>query len=179
MLQIAKCTVGFTKPSDATAYTAGDLCANSLTANLVTPLEFHLGDLHSGKVHGGRMVIRPASGSLVITALDLDLLLFRNEDNMPFAAAGYPADNAALALTEAQMKQLVAVVPFVAAAWRNPAGALTAGAVGWQAVTLAQPRPFSVRRDLPAKLVGLLQVKGAWTPTAIANDVTIDLDVEG
>lgn len=178
-MQIPKLTAGFTKPSDATAYAAGDLVANSLTAAQVVPLRFDLqGDMQMGKVLGARMVIQPASGNLVITALDLDLLLFRNEDDMPFAAAGFPADNAALALTEAQMKELVAVVPFGAAAWRNPAGALTAGARGWQAATLSAPRPFSLKPNTRPALIGLLQVKGAWTPTAIAQAITVDLEVE-
>ena len=44
-------------------------------------------------------VVTPASGNLVITALDFDLLLFRPNTNIPFADAGYPADNTALAVT--------------------------------------------------------------------------------
>lgn len=179
-MPIPKLTAGFSKPSDATAYAAGDLVANSLTAASVVPLQFDLqGDIRSGKVLGARMVIQPASGNLVITALDLDLLIFRNETGIPFAAGGYPADNAALALTEAQMKELVAVIPFVTGAWRNPAGALTAGARGWQAVSLATPRPFALRTDERPALLGLLQVKGAWTPGAVVQAVTVDLDVEG
>ena len=35
-------SASLTKPADATAYTAGDIIANSLTANLVVPLSFTL-----------------------------------------------------------------------------------------------------------------------------------------
>ena len=180
MILIPKLTASIAKPSDATAYTAGDHVANSLTAASVVPMEFVLqGDQFAGKIMGARMVVQPASGNLVITALDVDLLLFRNTTNIPFAPAGFPADNGVLTLTEAMCKDLVAVIPFVNGAWRNQLGALTAGTVGWQAVTLSQPRPFSLRTDVRPSLIGLLQIKGAWTPGAVAQAITVDVDVEG
>jgi hypothetical protein len=138
------------------------------------------GDSSGGSVLGARVVVKPASGNLVITALDFDLLLFRSVASIPFADAGYPADNAALALTEAMMQQLVCAISFVTGAWRNPAGALTAGAVGWQSVGVANREgfPFS-SQGLPASgLRGVLQVKSAWTPGAIAQAITIDIDVD-
>lgn len=178
---IPKLSASFTRPSDATAYTAGDLIGNSLTANQVVPMRFGLqGDLRGARVCGARCVIKPASGNLVITACDFDLLLFRAGSNIPFADAGYPADNAALTLTEVMCREMVAVLPFVNGAWRNQLGALVAGTFGWQSVMLAgrDGARFSLDGIGSAGLVGLLQAKAAWTPGAVAQAINIELEVE-
>lgn len=174
----------FSRPNDNTAYSTGDIIANSLTGASVVPLSFTLPDSHrrTGRLTGARCVVTPASSSLVITALDFDLLVFRPQDNVPFAAANYPADNAALAITDVAFRELVGHFVFANGAWRNPAGALTAGVTGWQAVAPATRTvyPFSLNGLSGSSLVGVVQCKGAWTPTGIVNrfDFTLDLEQE-
>lgn len=169
------------RPAQATQFTIGDHVANSLTANLVTPMSFALprGD---GRLYGARMTITPASGNLVITACALDLLLFRPEADIPFAAAGYPKDNDPLTLTAAMYKELIAVISFTAAAWRNPLGGLTASTVGWQAAKLASSRAFAPLNtgSLGAGIVGVVQAADVWNPGNVVNtiDVTLDVDLD-
>lgn len=172
-------TATFSRPADNTAYTAGDNIANSTTAAEVTPLTFSL-PRSSGRLTGCRCVVAPASGNLVITALDFDLLLFRPSTDIPFAAGSYPADNAAMATTAAAMRDLVGVFSFLEGAWRNPAGAVTAGAAGfqWVAHTPATAR-FNLT-GLDDELIGVVQARDAWTPTGIVNrfDFYLDADLD-
>src|SRR5216683_623958 len=41
-MQILNCTASFTRPADTTAYTSGDLIANSVTNTSVVPMTFQL-----------------------------------------------------------------------------------------------------------------------------------------
>jgi hypothetical protein len=147
----------------------------------VVPLEFPLPQgPKSGIVTGCRCVVTPASGNLVITALDFDLLLFRSESSIPFASAGYPADNAAMAITAAAYRDLVATFRFSGALWRNPAGGVTAGVTGFQAQMINNMSPYAPF-DLSAlspKLIGVVQALGAWTPTGVINRFDFALDVD-
>lgn len=88
-----------TRPSDTTAYASGDAMANSDTAASVVPMEFEVAmgaNGGTGLVIGARLLTNSATafGSM-------RLHLF---NRAPFAAAGYQADNAALALTYIAMK---------------------------------------------------------------------------
>lgn len=178
----------YTRPSSATQYTAGDIVANSGTAASVVPITFNnvtrtAGSGAGARIVGARCIITPASSNLVITACDIDLLLFRPDTNIPFAAGSYPADNAALTLTAAMYKSLVAVIPFVNGAWRNQLGALTAGTVGCQLAVPSVINPayadlsdFAVASNI-TKLYGLLQVKDAWNPGAVAQAIDLTLFV--
>lgn len=171
----------FSRPADNTAYTAGDIIANSGTAASVVPLEFPLiQGTKAGILTGCRAVVTPASGNLVVTALDFDLLVFRPESGVPFAAAGYPADNAAMAITAAAYRELVATFRFSAGSWRNPAGAVTAGVTGYQSQMLNSSRPYAPfdLSGLSPKLIGVVQVLGAWTPTGVVNRFDFALDVD-
>lgn len=174
-------TATFARPADNTAYSAGDIVANSGTGNLVVPITFTLGR-DSGRITGCRCVVTPASANLVIAALDFDLLLFRSTASIPFAAAGYPADNTALAVSAAAFRDLVGTFRFSASNWRNPAGTLVAGITGYQAVTPNSSRmiePFNIS-GLGGTILGLVQVLSAWTPTGIVNqfDFALDCDLD-
>lgn len=172
-------TANFTRPASATQYTAGDHVANSETGASVTPMVFTL-PRTSGKVIGARCVIEPASGNLVITAADFDLLLLRPQTNIPFAAGSYPADNAALTLTAAIYREFVGSIRFSAGNWRNPLGALTASTAGYQSSSFAT-RPyasFNLDGLSTVTLIGLIQVVAAWNPGNVANRFDITLDVE-
>lgn len=157
------------RPADNTAYTAGDAISNSATQSAVVPLTFKLPPpSSSGILTGCRCVVAPASSNLVITALDFNLLVFAPATDIPFAAGSYPADNTALAVTAAAMREMIATFTFANGAWLNPAGALTAGVAGTQAVApvIAAAR-FNVAPG--ATLIGILQATGSWTPTGIVN----------
>lgn len=171
-------TANFSRPADNTAYAAGDAIANSGTGSSVTPLVFEMRGA-KGKLTGCRSVVTPASGNLIITALDFDLLLFNPTDGIPFAPGSFPADNAAMAITAAAFRDLVAVFRFSSSAWRNPAGALTAGVTGYQEVVVNSLRPYaSYELGNLTRLIGVVQALAAWTPTGIVNrfDFTLDTD---
>jgi hypothetical protein len=176
---MARKTATFSNPASAGAYQSGDIIANSASAGSVVPITFNL-DQYSGNIHGASCVVTPASGNLVITALDFDLLLFPAGVSLPFADAGYPADNAALNISAAAMRELVAVFPFYNGSWRNPAGVLTAGTSGYQASTLGTRSMASFNTGTAKALVGVVQAKGAWTPGAVINrfDFALDLTFE-
>lgn len=173
-----------TRPADNTAYTAGDHVANSGTGSAVLPMTFQTGDYRQLAIHGARCTILPASGNVVITALDFDLLLFKpSATTVPFAAGSYPADNAAFTFTQTMYKNLVAAYRFVNGAWRNQLGALTAGTVGHQSAAALTGRAFATldneQMALPVpNLIGCIQILAAWTPTGILNTFDFALDVE-
>lgn len=176
---ITQLSATFSRPADATAYTSGDAIANSGTAASVVPLTFTLPANRNGRLLSARCVVAPASGNQVITACDFDLLLFRPVTDLPFAAGSFIADNAAMSISAAAMRELVGVFSFVNGAWRNPLGALTASTSGWQAVTAATRTngyPFNVG-DVGSTLVGVVQAKAAWTPTAVVNRFDFTLEV--
>jgi hypothetical protein len=165
----------FSRPADNTAYQSGDAIANSVTGPAVVPLTFKMG-VPRGLLVSALCTVTPASGNLVITALDFDLLLFRPDTDIPFAAGSYAADNAAMAISAAAYRNLVAVFSFTAGNWRNPAGALTAGATGWQA-SVPAVRPMIEFHTLDTNnLIGVVQAKGAWTPTGVINQFDFVLE---
>lgn len=161
----------FSRPADNTAYTAGDAIANSGTGTAVVPLTWRLPSTN-GRLTGCRAVVTPASSSLVITNLDFDLLVFAPATDIPFAAGGFPADNAAMAITAASFRELIATFSFVNTAWRNPAGGVTAGVTGTQAVApVIADAKFSIAGPTYAiqQLVGVVQARAAWDPTGVIN----------
>jgi hypothetical protein len=166
-------TASFSRPADITAYAAGDAIANSGTASAVVPMTFTM-DVPTGRITGCSCVVTPASGNLVITALDFDLLLFPSGLSLPFADGSYAADNAAMAISAAAMRELVGVFTFAAGAWRNPSGALTAGITGHQAVAPAARAWYPLTKQ---SLIGVVQAKGAWTPLAVVNQFDFALDI--
>jgi hypothetical protein len=182
-----------TRPADATAYAAGDNIGNSTTAADVVPITFAGAARFakgSGRLTGVRCVVTPASGSLVIANFAFDLLIFRPATNIPFTAGSYPADNAALTVSAAALRELVGVFRFSASSWRSGAGSVSvAGAAGYQAVGLGTPAatdhvvrpyaPFDLADINLSELRGLMQAQAAWTPGAVANQFDFVLDVEG
>ncbi len=163
-------TANFSRPADNTAYAAGDAISNSTTLANSLPVTFLTAGSFNGQLLGCRAVVTPASGSLVITALDFDLLIFRSATNIPFAAGAFPADNTAMAITAAAYRELVATFSFVNTAWRGTSGALTAEALGTQAVAAGLPNAvFNLAGLTTPALIGVVQARAAWTPTAVVN----------
>lgn len=173
-----KLTASFVRPSHATTYALGDLIANSQTAASVVPMEFTLPS-YSGRLSGAACTLLAASGTIVLPSFDL--LLFHPAASIPFAAAGYPADNAALVLTDAMYKELVGVIPFNSALWRNNAGGATAaGTVAWQAGAFAGLPywPFNATTAGAKKLIGIVQAQSAWAPSTVDYTLHFSLHVD-
>jgi len=166
------------------AYAIGDIIANSTTAANVVPIAFNAvrqgAQRYSGRIMGAHCVVAPASGNLVIAALDFDLLLFRPATGIPFATGSFPADNAALAVSAASMRELVAVIPFVNSQWRSPAGSKTvAGAAGYQFSPLTTMTTYNLADISNAStLSGVLQAQGIWTPGHVVQQFDFRLVVE-
>lgn len=91
--KVASAGAELTRPSDAIAYSIGDAIANSTTAGSVVPLQLTVGRVvgGTGKIIGANMLLNSATA---FGAMRLHLF-----NTTPFAAAGFQADNAALALT--------------------------------------------------------------------------------
>lgn len=165
-------------PASATVYTAGDLIGNSMTAASVVPITFTLAR-PAGRISGVRAVLTAASGTIVFPAFDL--VLFRPQTSIPFAAAGYPADNAALNIASAAYAEVVAVLSFSATAWRNQAGGSTAaGLTAYQAVALpVRPyAPFNVTGLATQELRGLIHAQSAWDKANVAYTLDFALDAD-
>lgn len=170
------------RPADVTQYSLGDNIGNSVTASAVVPITFSACARNvnlSGRLTGASAVVTAASGTIVLPAFDL--LIFRPSTDIPFAAGSYPADNTALNVSAAAMKDLVAVFAFSASAWRNQAGGATAA--GDHIYQTAQPVlsrlecPFNLQGLDSADLRGLLQAQNTWNPGAVINTIDIALDV--
>lgn len=174
-------TATYTRAADATNYSVGDNIGNSVTAANVVPISFTVARANgtSGRIKGARCTVTAASGTIVLPAFDL--LLFRAEANIPFAAGSYPADNGALNVSSAAMIQLLGVFSFSASAWRNQAGGTSAaGSAVWQAVPLAGSRvdaTFNLASYNTQTILGLMQAQNTWSPGNVAQEFDFALDV--
>lgn len=175
------------RAADATgAYAAGDAIANTTTGANATPITFSNAARipgGSGRITGCRAVVAPASGNLVISNFAFDLLLFRPESNIPFAAGSFTADNAAMSISAAAFRQLVGIFSFSATGWRSPAGSTSvAGVAGYQSVALNSDRPYAPfdfsDLETARDLIGVLQAQAAWNPGNIQQQLDFVLDVE-
>lgn len=178
----------YAKQADATQYTSGDIISNDkTTAANVIPIEFTVGRsgaaIVSGRASGCRCVVTAASGTNLVLP-GFDLLLFRPNTNIPYAAGSYPLDNAVMNISAAQYKELVGVLSFPSTGWRNQLGAATAaGLVAYQAVSFAT-RPFAPFNlaDIAGatKLLGVMQDTSGWNPGNVAYtfDFVLDVDVD-
>ncbi len=167
------------RPADNTAYAAGDIIANSGTAASVVPITFNMGGT-TGRLTGCRATVVAASGTIVLPAFDL--ILFRPNTDIPFAAGSYPKDNDPLPISAAAYNEVIAVYQFSASSWRNTAGGATAaGGHVYQAVSLSTRSiaPFNLT-GLPSTttLLGLVQAQNAWTPTGVVNTISFALDAD-
>lgn len=175
-------TAQMVRPGDATQYAVGDLIGNSQTAASVVPIDFVVarsGPAAMGHITGARCVITAASGTIVLPRFDL--LLFRPVTDIPFAAGSYPADNTALQVAAAAMKEMIGVLTFDEGRWRNrDGGASAAGTHVWQSVA-PTPRallPFNLNGASSRGLRGLLQAQNTWNPGNVQNTFDFVLDVE-
>jgi len=176
------------RPADATAYAAGDEISNSATAGSVVRATFNLAGFTQARFVAAELDLTAASGNVVTTASDFDLLLFKTAD-VP-AAVG---DNVTNPVTAAQRAAAVGGFRFDDTGWTGPLGTVAAGTSQFQAVTptLVQPLDANVAQypwppgyvfrfldDEAHTLTAVLRALAAWTPTAIVNTFGITLDLE-
>jgi hypothetical protein len=176
MGKIIRVTSSTSRPASATQYTAGDEISNSATAGSVVRMVFPLAGFRRGHVQRAGMAITPASGSVVITALDLVLHLFKTS-TVP-AAVG---DNVTHPITGAQRLVAQGKFTFANGAWTNPLGALTAGTSAFQEVAptlvTVQGNAFEFKQGETESLTAVLQVTAAWNPGAVVNAIAVELDI--
>jgi hypothetical protein len=178
------------RPSDATQYAAGDEISNSATAGSVVRPVFDFTGFTRGRILDMSLDITPASSNLVITALNLDAILFKTPD-VP-AAVG---DNVTFPITGAQRRLQVGRFLFDDGGWQNPLGAYTASTSGYQVVSAGQPVPiatptlfdtyehaawfdFTGQTAAQRELTLVLQALAAWNPGAVVNTIGIHLTAE-
>lgn len=164
------------RAADATAYTAGDLVAGALFSFTMP------GYLNKGRILALGLTITPASGNLVITALDGAVWVFHSGDELAAVA-----DNAAYTLTDTHLQEHVARFNFVNTAWTNGLGTLVAGATGLQHMIPAnfgiQGAPFNFEdRSLAVtaarQFKAAVQIGAAWTPGLVIQTLKAHLDIE-
>lgn len=141
----------FTRPSNTTAYAAGDVV--SVTGGTPAVQEYEC-----GRINGGSGVILDAwliDSANVATKGSFELWLF---DTEPTAVA----DNAAFAPTDAEMLTLVGVIPFTAA----HVGLSGSGAAG-NCVLRADKQNIAFDCAAASKtLYGVLVVRNAYVPVS-------------
>ena len=180
------------RPSDATQYAAGDEVSNNATANAVVLPTFDVSAFKRGRILLAEIDILAASGNVVTTAADFELLIWRTI-NVP-AAVG---DNVTNPLAAATRALAVARFRFDDTGWMGPLGTVAAGTSQEQTVmpTVVQPlatnvldasvpyRHFSLegmKADSTRSLTASLRAIAAWNPGAVVNTIgiTLDIDVE-
>lgn len=178
------------RPADVTAYAAGDEVSNSATAGSVVRAAFNLAGFRQARMVAAEMDLSAASGDVVTTASDFDLLLFKT-DEVP-AAVG---DNVTNPVTAANRATAVGGFRFDDTGWTGPLGTAAAGTSQYQAVTptlvqplatnvLQYPWPpgyiFEFKDSETHTLTAVLRALAAWTPGAVINTfgLTLDLEVE-
>lgn len=179
----------FSIPSSAGAYAVGNEVSNSATAGSVVRGTIDLSMVRKARPVRASIAITPASGNLVIAALDLALLLFKTADAP--AAVG---DRVALNIP-AQTRNKGVIFTFANTAWTQPTGALTAGTDGFQeklpAVAIAGSgaiagpifdffKASDVANIAAHQLTVVVQAEGTWTPGAVVNqfDIVFDIEIE-
>lgn len=163
-----------TRTGDTNAYAIGDHISSTVTGADVVPLEFEVARNNGGrgKIIGADMVVNSATA---FGAMRLHLF-----NRAPFAAAGYAADNAAIALTYAAMQTGAGVT--------NPKNNYigyvdytTFVAQSSSAVSIGQSDQtelnFACQGD-SKKIFGLLEARAVFTPASSGKFNPI-LHVEG
>jgi len=191
-MQVMRMRSTIARPADATAYAAGDEISNSASAGSVARPTFNMAGFSRGKILACEIDLTAASGDVVTTASDFEVLVFNTVD-VP-AAVG---DNVTNPISAEVRAKAVAAFRFDDTGWTGPLGTVAAGtsqsqAVGAHYVTpLATPAlqtlfPAGFVFDFGGKTLAqreftvVLRALAAWTPLAVVNTfgITLDLEVE-
>lgn len=143
----------FTRPANATQFTAGDVVGNTGTAAVMTFADCAQAVGGSGTIVSGLLL----DGANPATKLDAELWLFS-------VAPTAVADNAAFAPSDAELASLVGIVPFPVADWF--VGKADVGADG-NAVCLGSKGvfPFACASG-DTDLYGVLVARNTYTPVS-------------
>ncbi|MDE2097849.1 MAG: hypothetical protein KGL39_11420 [Patescibacteria group bacterium] len=136
-----------TRPANTTAYSAGDV---------VSTLAGVLLQFYSPSRNGLIQTARIVDGANVSPSASFELYLFT-------AAPAARADNAPLALTDAEAATLVGVIPFVDTPYATNAGV---GAAGNLTFAEDATMPFALPAGPNFILYGLLVVRNAYIPVS-------------
>lgn len=191
-MQVKRMRSTIARPADNTAYQAGDEVSNSATAGSVVRATFDLSGFSRGRILAAEIDLTAASGNVVTTASDFELLLFRTPEAP--AAVG---DNVTHPIAAATRALAVARFRFDDTGWTGPLGTVAAGTSQCQAVGAHYVQPTAaptLQMLFPAgyvfdfggltlaqrSLTAVLRTLAAWTPTGVANTfgITLDLEVE-
>lgn len=188
MKKLLRLRTTIARPADLTAYAAGDEISNSATAGSVVRAVFNLAGFTRARFVAAELDLTAASGNVVTTASDLDLLIFKTGE-VP-AAVG---DNVTNPITAKDRAKAVAGFRFDDTGWTGPLGTVADGTSQFQAVppTLVQPLAanvpqypwppgyiFEFKEDEAHTLTAVLRALAAWTPGAVVNTFGITLDLE-
>jgi hypothetical protein len=146
-----------TRPANGTPYTIGDTIKSEAVAGNMLPFGV---EASVGKVVSAMII----SSALPTTKLEADLLLFE-------ADMSVTADNFAFSPTDTQVKNLVAIVPFLAA---SAVTLNVAANASYAVVSAVSNRVF---RASSRVLYGVLVARNAYTP-ASGEVLSIRLGVE-
>lgn len=151
----------FTRPADTTAYTSGDLVANSTTAGLVAPMEFQVSRSRDGSLGIIRGRIKKSGTGVTNASFRIHLY-----SSSPTPTNG---DNGAWVTTNAGYLGFidVAVDKAFSDAAQGDGVPISASVAAEMAVKLA---------GTTTKIFGLLEARGAYTP-ANAEVFTVTLEV--
>lgn len=136
----------FTRPGNTTAYAAGDLVANSATANQVAAMSLQWG---GGKLNGSLSRLRLSTTNATITNGSFHIWLFANDPSLLVTNG----DNGALAGLSFSTYGLVHVAAVTLTASMGGVG-------GWGEVTYDPPGKLNV----PGQLYALIEARAAYVP---------------
>lgn len=176
------------RPADNTAYAAGDEVSNHATAGSVVRASFNLSGVSYGRLISAEIDLTAASGNVVTTAANFDLLLFKATD-VP-AAVG---DNVTNPIAAAVRALAVGNFVFDDTGWKGPLATVAAGTSQFQGVSAHYVQPeaspvlhfpqasgyfFNLEDQNTETLTAVLRATAAWTPTGIINTFGITLNLE-
>lgn len=176
------------RPADATAYAAGDEISNSATAGSVIRPTFNLAGFTQGRLLSAEIDLTAASGNVVTTAANFELLVFRTSE-VPDAVG----DNVTNPISAVNRAIALGDFTFDDTGWFSPLGTAAAGTSQFQAVSAhyVQPTaspvlhfphptgyPFTIEGQTTKTLTVVLNALAAWTPTGIINTFGITLNIE-
>ncbi len=176
------------RPTDVTAYAAGDEISNHATAGSVVRATINLAGFRSGRIMAAGLDILAASGNVVTTAMDVEMQVYKTADAP--AAVG---DNVTHPFAGSVRALAVGSFRFDDTGWTGPLGTIAAGTSQEQRVLahLVQPLatnvlqtpwpngfPFRFTDDEAKTLTLVLRALAAWTPGAVVQTLGITLDIE-
>ena len=178
------------RPADATAYAAGDEISNSASAGSVVRAVFDLSGFTRGRILTAGIDITVPAGTVVTTASDMELMLFKASD-VP-AAVG---DNVTNPIQAATRSLAAGIFRFDDTGWTDTLGGATATISQYQEVGAHMVQPlaanvlqspwypgyafdFSGQSLANRSLSVVLRALAAWTPLAVVNTIGLTLSIE-